>query len=201
MRADHCLLEGLIHRGESENFAKLVRRYYRPLLMFCTRIMGCPYRAEDVVQESFIKSYRSLGSLRNSRKFKSWLYRIAINTARNELRLKREEPIEIEDHLLNPTSAADVSFAKSSISMVLRQFVEELPHRQKQALCLRIYDDLSFHEIAQIMCCPYDTAKANYRHAVLKLKEALRSHSLKREDLNVQCKWGGVPFHVTGVKI
>src|SRR5690606_16864253 len=101
-------------------FAHLVRRYYRPLHRLCTRLMGCPYRAEDIVQESFIKSYRSLSSLRNFGSYKSWLYRIAINTARNELRLKREIPMEIEDHLLNPTSGADLALTKRSIAIVLR---------------------------------------------------------------------------------
>lgn len=200
MRADQCLLEGMVERGERDNFAALVRKYYGPLLRFCTRMVGCPYRAEDIVQESFIKSYRSVRSLKNRSSFRSWLYRIAINTARNELRLKREEPMEIDEKLLDPTSGADVAVAQTRVARILRAFVEELPRRQKQALCLRVYDDLSFREIAQIMSCPYDTAKANYRHAVLRLKEVLATEKLSREDLRVQCRWGGKQFFKTGAE-
>jgi RNA polymerase sigma-70 factor (ECF subfamily) len=205
MGEDHRLLEGVLNsdrlgKANAEVFAKLVRKYYRPLHRLCTRLMGCPHKAEDIVQESLIKSYRSLGTLRNFGSYKSWLYRIAINTARNELRLKREVPMEIEDHLLNPTSGADIALSNRSIAKVLRRFVEELPKKQKQALCLRIYDDLSFREIAQIMSCPYDTAKANYRHAVVRMREMLREEAFSREDLRVRSKLGGILNFKTGVE-
>lgn len=205
MGEDHRLVEGALRsdrlgENKSHHFASLVRRYYRPLHRLCTRLMGCPYKAEDIVQESFIKSYKALSTLRDFGSYKCWLYRIAINTARNELRLKREVPMEIEDHFLNPTSSADLALSKRSIAVVLRGFVEELPKKQKQALCLRIYDDLSFKEIAQIMSCPYDTAKANYRHAVLRMREMLRARQFSKEDLRVQCKFGGTPIFKTGVE-
>ena len=182
MRGDQCLLEG-VRRGELQDFTVLVRRYYRPLHLLCTRMLGDSQRAEDVVQESLIKTYRSIDSLKDTGKFKSWLYRITINTARNELRLKREEPMDIEDRLLDPSGAVDDELSNKKISQMLRSIVQTLPKKQKQALCLRIYDDLSFREVAMIMSCPYDTAKANYRHALLKIKEVLLRESLSEKDL------------------
>lgn len=61
---------------------------------------------------------------------------------------------------------------------ILQREIDKLPERQKLALSLRIFDDLSFKEIAEIMSCPYDTAKANYRHALLKLKERLEGNAM-----------------------
>ena len=60
----------------------------------------------------------------------------------------------------------------------LAAFVRLAPERQRQALTLRVFDDLSFKEIAEVMACPYDTAKANYRHALLKLKDRLQNNVL-----------------------
>lgn len=66
---------------------------------------------------------------------------------------------------------AEKTLVHSAVANILNTEVEKLPFKQKTALVLRVYEDLSFNEIADIMECPYDTAKANYRHALLKLRQ------------------------------
>jgi RNA polymerase sigma-70 factor, ECF subfamily len=65
----------------------------------------------------------------------------------------------------------------NAVAELIQKHVEDLPFKQRTALTLRIYEDLSFKEIAEIMECPYDTAKANYRHALMRLREELQTHS------------------------
>lgn len=131
--------------------------------------------AEDVVQESFIKAYEKLESFEGRSAFKSWLCQIAVNTARNKIRESRHEMTDLETVNLAVDPVAESVLVHGSIASLLQTEVEKLPFRQRTALVLRVYEDLSFHEIAEIMECPYDTAKANYRHALLKLRETLET--------------------------
>lgn len=127
--------------------------------------------AEDVVQESFIKAYEKLHSFEGRSSFKSWLFQIAVNGARNRLRDTRRNMVDIENVQLAVGAQAESRLVGNSIAEILQEEVERLPDRQRTALLLRVYEDLSFKEIAEIMECPYDTAKANYRHALMKLRE------------------------------
>lgn len=126
--------------------------------------------AEDVVQESFIKAYEKLGGFEGRASFKSWLYQIAVNTARNKIRENRHDMTDIENVHLAVDAVAETSLVQGAVADLLQTEVEKLPFRQRTALVLRVYEDLSFAEIAQVMECPYDTAKANYRHALMKLR-------------------------------
>jgi RNA polymerase sigma-70 factor (ECF subfamily) len=135
--------------------------------------------AEDVVQESFIKAYQKLASFEGRASFKSWLCQIAVNTARNKIRESRHHMTDIDNVNLAVDAVAETTLVHGVIKDLLNCEVAKLPDRQKTALILRVYEDLSFHEIAEIMECPYDTAKANYRHALMKLREVFE----KQKDL------------------
>jgi RNA polymerase sigma-70 factor (ECF subfamily) len=137
------------------------------------RFMKDSDAAEDIVQESFIKAFERLSSFEGRASFKSWLYQIAVNTAKNRLRDRRGGGVNIDDVPLAVDARAESSLVHNSVAGIIQKYVDELPLKQKTALVLRIYEDLSFKEIAEIMECPYDTAKANYRHALMKLKDEL----------------------------
>lgn len=127
--------------------------------------------AEDVVQESFIKAYEKLNSFEGRASFKSWLFQIAVNSARNRIRDSRKNMMDIENVQLAVGAEAESGMVHNAVAGMLQEEVDKLPDRQRTALVLRVYEDLSFKEIAEIMGCPYDTAKANYRHALMKLRE------------------------------
>lgn len=159
--------------GEKKWFTVLVRRHQRALLRLCLRFLKDQSSAEDVVQESFIKAYEKLESFEARASFKSWLFQIAVNTAKNKLRSPHDDHADISIMPLAIAPIAESSLVYGSIAKLLQQHIDELPFKQKTALVLRVYEDLSFKEIADVMQCPYDTAKANYRHAILRLKEEL----------------------------
>jgi RNA polymerase sigma-70 factor (ECF subfamily) len=168
-------LVAFVKEGERWAFAELVNRHQKPLLRLVLRLLREPSIAEDVVQEAFLKSYQKLSTFEGRSSFKSWLYQIAINTAKNRFRDKSNLNSDIEQTHLGVDPGAETDLIKGDVREMIRRQIERLPERQRIALTLRIFDDLSFKEIADIMECPYDTAKANYRHALLKLKEKLES--------------------------
>lgn len=162
-----------VKNGERKSFSELVHRHQRALLRLCLRFTREQSLAEDIVQESFIKAYQKIHLFEGRSSFKSWLFQIALNTARNRFRQRSRDMVNIDDVHLGVDPGAESSMVQDDVRKRIRSEVELLPEKQRLALTLRIFEDLSFKEIAQIMSCPYDTAKANYRHALLKLRARL----------------------------
>ena len=160
-----------VKSGDRRAFSELVRRHQRSVLRMSLRFVKDMDVAEDVTQESFIKAYEKLNSFEGRASFKSWLFQIAVNTARNKIREYRRDTVDVENIHLAVGAVAEATLVHTAVADILQKEVEKLPFKQKTALVLRVYEDLSFNEIADIMECPYDTAKANYRHALLKLRE------------------------------
>ncbi len=174
VKTDQQLIADVIG-GEVSSYSELVKRHQRGLLRLSMRFMKDLDQAKDIVQEAFIKAYEKLSLFEGRSTFKSWLYQIAINGARNKLRENRYLYTDIDDIELGTNATAESFLVNKAVGDVLKMEVNALPFKQKTALVLRIYEDLSFAEIAEIMDCPYDTAKANYRHGLLKLKDALQN--------------------------
>jgi RNA polymerase sigma-70 factor, ECF subfamily len=172
MKSDVELVQD-VKKGERKAFSELVVRHQRALLRLTLRFTREQALAEDIVQESFIKAFQKIDLFEGRSSFKSWLYQIALNTAKNRFRERQADLINIEDTHLGVDAGAETGMVRNDIAKKIRDEVERLPEKQRIALTLRVFEDLSFKEIAQIMNCPYDTAKANYRHALLKLRERL----------------------------
>jgi RNA polymerase sigma-70 factor (ECF subfamily) len=170
LRTDLELVEK-VKAGDRSSFSELVKRHQRGLLRLSLRFMKDMDIAQDVVQESFIKAYEKLNSFEGRASFKSWLFQIAVNTARNKIREARHNTTDIDNVYLAVGAIAESSLVHNAVTDIINVEVEKLPFKQRTALVLRVYEDLSFKEIAEVMECPYDTAKANYRHALLKLRQ------------------------------
>lgn len=166
-----------VREGNRKSFSELVHRHQRSLLRLGMRFAKEQSLAEDIVQESFIKAFQKIHLFEGRASFKSWLYQIALNTARNKFRDRfgsgAFDSINIEDVPLGVDPNAETGMLRSDVRKQIRAEIDKLPDRQRMALTLRIFEDLSFKEIAEVMGCPYDTAKANYRHALLKLKDRI----------------------------
>ncbi len=168
-----------VKAGDRRSFSELVKRHQRGLLRLSLRFMRDMDAAQDVVQESFIKAYEKLNSFEGRASFKSWLFQIAVNTARNKIRENRHDMTDIENVHVAVDAIAESSLVHAAVTEMIQREINQLPFKQRTALVLRVYEDLSFKEIADIMECPYDTAKANYRHALLKLRQVFE----QREEL------------------
>lgn len=166
-----------VKSGDRRAFSELVKRHQRSVLRLSLRFVKDMDTAEDVTQDAFIKAYEKLNSFEGRASFKSWLFQIAVNTARNKLREWKRDTVDIDDVQLAVDAEAERTLVHTAVADILHKEVEKLPFKQKTALVLRVYEDLSFNEIAEIMECPYDTAKANYRHALLKLRQTFEQQS------------------------
>ncbi len=172
MKADLELVWA-VKQGDSSAFSELVKRHQKGLFRLLWRVTRDQSMAEDVVQETFIKAYQKIQLFEERSSFKSWLFRIGINTATNSLRSRKNETYNIDDIHISTGATGERDLVYRDLQALIGLELEKLPERQKTALMLRIFEDLSFQEIAVIMECPYDTAKANYRHGLLKIKAAL----------------------------
>jgi RNA polymerase sigma-70 factor (ECF subfamily) len=172
METDHHILER-VKKGDRQAFSNLVLKHQKALLRIVLRMTGETTLAEDVVQEAFMKAFEKLDTFEGRSSFKSWLFQIGVNTARNKLRSRRDPHVDIDKVDVSVAHHQELDLARIDLRTLIQTEVNKLPLKQKTALSLRIYEDLSFAEIADIMECPYDTAKANYRHALIKLKNKL----------------------------
>jgi RNA polymerase sigma-70 factor (ECF subfamily) len=175
MEADSIIVERA-KAGDLAAFSELVLRHQKSLLRLAFRVLGDLELAQDVVQESFMKAYQKISAFEGRSAFKSWMFQITLNTAKNKLRGKSYDFVDIEKTQIADAANFEDEFLNEDLKLVVQSEVQKLPAKQKLALSLRIFEDLSFTEIAEIMNCPYDTAKANYRHALMKLRHTLGDH-------------------------
>ena len=198
--SDIQLIE-LVKSGERAAFSELVRRHQKALLRLTMRFLRDLESAEDVVQESFLKAYQKLHLFEGRSAFKSWLFQIAINTAKNKLRARKQDVVSIDNISLAVNADADTVIEGRDLKIVLKQAIDQLPERQKMALVLRIYEDLSFKEVAEIMKCPYDTAKANYRHALMKLRHKMADGQINMHLTQSETFFLGRMSYLKGVEV
>lgn len=158
--------------GDWGAFSMIVNRYRTPLFRLGLKLIGNMAQVDDIVQDTFIKTFKGLAKFENRSSFKSWIYQIFMNTLRNSLRGRKH--IALDTLELPVESESEQKIQEQQISTHLKAAIKALPTKQQIAVSLRIYEDLSFEEIAQIMQCPYDTAKANFRHGLMKLKTRLQ---------------------------
>lgn len=167
-------------QGDVGAFELLAQLHSRALYRMAYRMMNSAELAEDITQESLLKAYQSIQGFRGESKFRSWLMQIVVNTSRNYLRSQyRRNESNIEDEVIAYEHQDYKRIEGEETLEVLRAAIDRLPPRQKTALELRLFEELSFKEIATIMDCPFDTAKANFRHALLKIREQLAHQGIE----------------------
>ena len=168
--------------GEREAFDELVLKYQKPLYSLLYRMVSNHEDAADLLQNAFVKAFKGLGSFEGRSSFKTWLYQIAINLAKNVYRERsRAEFVQIENVVIKRNPRTLEALIVKENRMLLRQALSGLPEKQRMTLLLRIQEDKKFEEIAGIMKCSVGTAKANYHHAVQKLKGIMGENEGKQK--------------------
>jgi RNA polymerase sigma-70 factor, ECF subfamily len=165
--------------GDRLALGQLVRRHQRALFALCLRYVSDADEAADLVQRSFVRAMAKLTDLRDPAVFRSWLLRIGAHLALNHLRDHarfvsddgEDERPSNPDRSLTPPALERIEAAESSAA--LRDAVRGLPTKQRMTLELRIYEDLSFREIAAALDISEGAAKVNFHYAVRKLRATL----------------------------
>ena len=157
-------------------FDVLVERHSAEIFAYVWRLLRDAADAEDCLQETFLRAFRSYGRVRAETNYRAWLYKIATNTARSQWkrRTRREtHTIELDpDRQADEMSIADRVERKALLATVARA-VEELPAQQRTALIMRRYQELSYTDIATALDCTEAAARANVYQAMKKLQAKL----------------------------
>lgn len=160
--------------GDRAAFDLLVRRHQKGMWRLVRRYVKRDADAADVTQLAFVRAFRGLTAFRGTATVRSWLYRIAINCALSWLRdHRREQPTEIAEDALTDANPAPAQLSAGDDRAVLKRAIAQLPPKQKLVLELRVFDDLSFREVAELADCSENTAKVNFHYAVKRLRDIL----------------------------
>jgi RNA polymerase sigma-70 factor, ECF subfamily len=168
--ADQQLVER-VQKGDKRAFDVLVLKYQHRIYSLVTRFIRDPDEVQDVVQEAFIKAYRALPGFRGESAFFTWLYRIAINTAKNYLVSRARRPpgadVDIEDAeylesagALRDLAGPENQLMTEQLRAVIDKAIRALPEDLRTALTLREFEGLSYEEIAEVMRCPVGTVRS-----------------------------------------
>jgi RNA polymerase sigma-70 factor (ECF subfamily) len=186
--------------GDQKAFELLVMKYQRRIERLIGRMVRDVDLVEDIAQETFIRAYRALAQFRGDAQFYTWLYRIAVNTAKKALMDLKRDPLVSESALrgggddedetsaleneLTSSETPETVLAAKEIAIAVNSAMEALPEELRQAVTLREIEGLSYEEIAEVMNCPIGTVRSRIfraREAIsAKVKPMLENQTGKR---------------------
>ena len=173
-----------VQRGDKRAFDLLVLKYQHKILGLIVRFVHDTHEAQDVAQEAFVKAYRALGNFRGDSAFYTWLYRIAVNTAKKALMDLKRNPVVYEGALRGSEDEDETSYfgreptseetpetvlAAKEIAQAVNAAMQALPEDLRQAVTLREIEGLSYEEIATAMECPIGTVRSR----IFRAREAI----------------------------
>lgn len=169
-----------VQQGDKKAYDLLVVKYQHKIVQLVNRYLKDPSEAQDVAQEAFIKAYRAIGSFRGESTFYTWLYRIAINTAKNYLvsRTRRSSQYEVDIQDAEATENApqlrgmetpESLLLNDEIVKTIKAAIDNLPDEMRTAIMLREFEGMSYEEIAEAMDCPVGTVRSR----IFRAREAI----------------------------
>lgn len=179
-KADDQVLVERAQKGDKRAFDLLVLKYQHKIAKLIMRYVRDPAEALDVSQEAFIKTYRALPKFRGDSAFYTWLYRIAINTAKNHLVAMKRRPVDFEVDLQDPDSyeinarlqdvdTPDRIAQREELRETVEDAIAGLPEELRIAIVLREIEGMSYEEIARAMDCPVGTVRSR----IFRAREAI----------------------------
>ncbi|MFI2810600.1 MULTISPECIES: RNA polymerase sigma factor RpoE [Microbulbifer] len=177
--SDRQLVER-VQKGDKRAFDLLVLKYQHKIVAVVSRFIKDHSEVQDVVQEAFIKAYRALANFRGESAFYTWMYRIAINTAKNHLVSRGRRPpssdVDLEDaefysgaDMLRDNETPENQLFRDQLEQAVHQAIQALPEDLRSAVTLREMEGLSYEDIAEVMGCPVGTVRSR----IFRAREAI----------------------------
>lgn len=175
-----------VQQGNKRAFDLLVIKYQRRIMRLLTRMISDPAEVEDVAQETFIKAYRALPQFRGDSNFYTWLYRIAINSARNWQAARARRPLLANEYeneegetfssldTLTDINTPESVLVSRQVANTVRKAIDTLAPELRTAIVLREIEGLSYEEIAKAMDCPIGTVRSRIFRARETIAEQLK---------------------------
>jgi RNA polymerase sigma-70 factor (ECF subfamily) len=186
-----------VQRGDKVAFEMLFTKYQRRVSRLVSRFVRSEAEVEDIVQESFIKAYRALASFRGDSAFYTWLYRIAVNTAKNHLVSASKRPISLsqfeknddddfqEDIFMSDAATPESELITKQIAETVNKSMNELPADLREAIMLREIEGMSYEDIADAMGCPIGTVRSR----IFRAREAISEKIKPMLDVGEGKRW------------
>ena len=186
--SDQVLVER-VQAGDKKAFDLLVSKYHQRVIRLISRLVRNPAEVEDIAQEAFIKAYRSIGQFRGDSAFYTWLYRIAVNSAKNALKASNRRPIPMSDLMKSdeneegeawPVESAidfqtpEALLASRQVAQTVDAAIQSLAEDLRTAIMLREIEGLTYEEIAEAMNCPIGTVRSRIFRARETIAKQLR---------------------------
>lgn len=173
-------------KGDMSAFELLVRRYQDALVNYIYHIINDYHRAEDLAQETFLRVFKNASRYEPKASFKSWLYTIATNLSRNEIRnrarrntffledmVDENENVDDSEFMIDSRYQPDILYEKKERQQLIRKALKQLPENQRLALTLVTYQELSYEEISEILNCSVGAVKSLIHRARQNMKKLL----------------------------
>jgi RNA polymerase sigma-70 factor (ECF subfamily) len=162
-------------QGEVAAFEEIVRRWQQPISRFLFRLTGNTETASDLLQEVFLRVYQAAARYRENGAFERWLYRVALNVARDAARRRRPVPLPLANREISTRAgAADVICQQKELKHIVAQAMADLPEPLRLVLVLRHYEQLNFEEMARLLGTPPSTLKSRFAAALERLRHRLQ---------------------------
>ena len=190
---------GLINQylsGDIRAFNILVNNWDLKIYNFTFKVLGRREDAKDVTQQTFIKVYKNLRKLKNPDKFSPWIYQIAMNICRDQMRKEKRTPstsihgkirtsngdeMELADFLSDDSASAEDSLYQGELVEIIRRGLNMIPVEQRTVIIMKEYQGLKFREIAEILHAPLNTIKSRMYYGLTALRKALADLEIDKE--------------------
>jgi len=198
---DGALIKQFCEQGQVNAFNTLVWRWQKPIYNFALRYVGDPEQAREISQQTFIKAYRNLPTLKEHSRFSTWLYQIAVNLCRDEIKKRKrrrtysleglqenaEHPNAREALTISDESASpDNIVSRKELRNILAQALQQIPEEQRIVVIMKEYQGLKFNEIAETLGIPLNTAKSRMYYGLTALRKVLSQWQFDQENLQYE---------------
>ncbi|QWR76276.1 RNA polymerase sigma factor [Candidatus Magnetomonas plexicatena] len=169
MDEDNRLIDSYLS-GNEEAVESLIKKYQKEVYSLSYRVVSDMDEAKDITQKALISAVKELKNFKKTSSFKTWLYRITVNTALNHMRGNSLIKVELTETITSNEPGPVSSLIEKERERLLKSLLAALPVRQRLTVILRVYKDLSIAETAAVMGCSEGAVKAHYHSAIKKLR-------------------------------
>ena len=192
-----------VKRGDKRAFDLLTLKYQHRIAQLVARTIGNRHEVLDITQEAFIKAYRALPGFRGDSQFYTWLYRIAVNTAKNYLAARSRRPFQVdgeadgsnflESGRGSPSDIAspETQLTRDELAQTINRALDDLPEELRAAVTLRELQYLSYEEIAEVMDCPVGTVRSRIFRAREAIEKRIDALEKGEADMRSRCRTTG----------